>query len=455
MHPFEIITILLAAGSLSSLLINQDRTSFLYLLFSSVVVLILQYSLEGIRWQLIPTVYLLLAMFIVYKIKRVNYFTGSTLSIWLAISALLPWAIPVFTLPEPGGEFPIGTETFHWVDSSRLEWFTDESDADVRELMIQVWYPGQEPKNSEPNSYMDHMKLRSKALASAGKIPTFFPSHLDMVKTNSHDQVDCSQKVLKYPVLIFSHGITGSRHLHQVLFEYLASRGYVVISPDHSYDSNLTIFPDGRIADYRSDITGHPDSVMVRAKQIKTRALDIGFVIDKVYELENGKIVSKLNGKLDLKKIALGGHSYGGATAVLGSHSYEEIKACFILDAWINPIPDTVIAGGIQVPLLFMGRPNWDDSDYPTNYDKLEDLIKNSKEETYHLKISETLHLDYTDIPLMSPVIKHVMDVGSLKPAISLPLINKLVHGFLEKHLMERGGKTLDRALDHALLTQL
>ena len=191
-------------------------------------------------------------MFIVYKIKRVNYFTGSTLSIWLAISALLPWAIPVFTLPEPGGEFPIGTETFHWVDSSRLEWFTDESDADVRELMIQVWYPGQEPKNSEPNSYMDHMKLRSKALASAGKIPTFFPSHLDMVKTNSHDQVDCSQKVLKYPVLIFSHGITGSRHLHQVLFEYLASRGYVVISPDHSYDSNLTIFPDGRIADYRS-----------------------------------------------------------------------------------------------------------------------------------------------------------------------------------------------------------
>ena len=128
------------------------------------------------------------------------------------------------------------------------------------------------------------MKLRSKALASAGKIPTFFPSHLDMVKTNSHDQVDCSQEMIKYPVLIFSHGITGSRHLHQVLFEYLASRGYVVISPDHSYDSNLTIFPDGRIADYRSDITGHPDSVMVRAKQIKTRALDIGLSLIHISE---------------------------------------------------------------------------------------------------------------------------------------------------------------------------
>jgi hypothetical protein len=55
----------------------------------------------------------------------------------------------------------------------------------------------------------------------------------------------------------------------------------------------------------------------------------------------------------------------------------------------------------------------------------------------------------------MSPIIKHVMDVGSLKPAISLPLINKLVHGFLEKHLMGRGSKSLDHALGHALLTEL
>ena len=227
-----------------------------------------------------------------------------------------------------------------------------------------------------------------------------------------------------------------------------------MISLDHSYDSNLTLFPDGRIADYRSDITGHPDSAMVRSKQIKTRALDIGFVLDKIYELENGKVKSKLNGRLDLNKIALGGHSYGGATAVLGSHNYAKIKACLILDAWINPIPDSVITRGVNVPLLFMGRPNWDNSDYPTNYDKLKDLMKNSKNEKYHLKISETLHIDYTDIPLMSPIIKHVMDVGSLKPSISLPLINKLVHGFLEKHLMGRGGETLDRALKHTLLVR-
>ncbi len=452
MHPFEIITILLAAGSLTSLLIDKDNTSFLYLLFSSIIGVVLQYFSDGLRWQLMPIIYLLPAMFITYKTKKVNPFTGGVLSIWLTISVILPWAIPVFTIPEPGGEFPIGTETFHWVDSSRLEWFTDEKDTDVREIMVQVWYPGRETNDIEPNSYMDFMGLRSKALASAGKIPAFLPGHLDMVKTNSHDKIDCSEKIIKYPILVFSHGITGSRHLHQVLFEYLASRGYVVIAPDHSFDSNLAIFPDGRVADYRSDITGHPDSVSIREKQITTRTLDIGFILGQLVKLENGMVKSKLKGKLNLEKIALGGHSYGGATAILASHGHETIKSCVVLDGWINPVPDEVVSSGIDVPLLSLGRPNWDDSDYPSNYDKLDELMSHSSNKKYHLRISETLHLDYTDIPLMSPFIKHVMDVGDLSHSTSLALINELVHGFLERHLLEKESAILDQALKNKLI---
>ena len=164
MHPFEIITILLAAGSLTSLLIDKDNTSFLYLLFSSIIGAVLQYFSDGLRWQLMPIIYLLPAMFITYKTKKINPFTGGILSIWLTISVILPWAIPVFTIPEPGGEFPIGTETFHWVDSSRLEWFTDEKDTDVREIMVQVWYPGRETNDIEPNSYMEFYQQRQGSL---------------------------------------------------------------------------------------------------------------------------------------------------------------------------------------------------------------------------------------------------------------------------------------------------
>ena len=452
MKSFEIITILLTSGSLLSLFFYRSKGPFLYLLFLAAIAAIVQYLSDGLRWQMLATIYILPAMFITYKYKIVNRFTGTILGAWFLISAFIPWAVPVFTMPAPEGDFSIGSETFHWVDSSRLEWFTDENDNDVREIMVQAWYPSENSDSIGTNSYMDFMNLRSKTLASAGKIPAFLPSHLNMISTNTRNDVACSDKLDKYPVLIFSHGITGSRHLHQILFEHLASKGYIVFALDHSFDANLTIFPDGKIADYRSEITGHPDSVLIREKQINTRAFDVGFIIDQIREIETGMIDSKLSGRLDLDRVALGGHSYGGATAILASHNHEIVKACVVLDGWISPIPDKVISEGINVPFLFMGRPSWHDSDYPGNYERLADLITHSPNEKYDLRINQTLHLDYTDIPLMSPLVKHVMDVGDLKPSTTLSLINDLVLGFLEVHLLERDYKGFKQALDNNLL---
>ena len=79
----------------------------------------------------------------------------------------------------------MGTEVFHWIDSTRVEWFTPEDVDDVRELMVQVWYPATNDQKMDPVTYMDHIELRSKTLAQAGKLPSFLPSHLDQIKTNS------------------------------------------------------------------------------------------------------------------------------------------------------------------------------------------------------------------------------------------------------------------------------
>ena len=122
------------------------------------------------------------------------------------------------------------------------------------------------------------------------------------------------------------------------------------------------------------------------------------------------------------------------------------------MDGWISPIPDKIISDGINIPFLFMGRPSWDDSDYPGNYERLATLIARSSNETYDLRIDQTLHLDYTDIPLMSPLVKHVMDVGELSPSTTLSLINDLVLGFLEAHLLERDNKGFKQTLDNNLL---
>ena len=68
--------------------------------------------------------------------------------------------------------------------------------------------------------------------------------------------------------------------------------------------------------------------------------------------------------------------------------------------------------------------------------------------------IKNTLHLDYTDIPLFSPIIGYVMSVGDLSSEVSLHLVNRLVYGFLDKHLIDRNKKTFDEILMNDLIVR-
>jgi predicted dienelactone hydrolase len=456
-RPFEILTLILIAGTLTALFTHKERKIFLYLLFAAIGAMLLQYFLEGQRWQFAFALYLLPALYIFHRFQKndINIFTKGLLSGWFGLAVLLPWLIPVFTLPNPGGSYSVGTETFHWVDSSRMEWFTDENPNDVREIIVQVWYPAFKNAKMNPEPYLDFIDLRAKTLAGAGAIPEFFPSHLNHIYTNSFKNIPIIKSDQLMPVVIFSHGITGTRHLHQAMYEFLVSRGFIVLALDHSFDANLTIFPDGHLADYRSNITGHPDSSNVRTMQMNTRVADISFILDQLDKIQSGKIESQINAKIDLERVAVGGHSYGGSTATVVSQRDNRIKACFSLDSWISPIPQETIDDGIHIPFLFMGRPTWDGSDYPGNYPRLDSLMAHSSNPKYRLIIKGTKHLDYSDIPLFSPIIGYVLDVGSNPAALTVSLINELVHGFLVKHLLGESNDIFDNAIDNDLVYQI
>jgi pimeloyl-ACP methyl ester carboxylesterase len=306
-----------------------------------------------------------------------------------------------------------------------------------------------------PEPYLDFIDLRAKTLAGAGAISEFFPRHLNHIYTNSFKNIPIIKSDQLMPVVVFSHGITGTRHLHQAMYEFLVSRGFIVIAPDHSFDANLTIFPDGHLADYRSNITGHTDSVNVRTMQMNTRVADISFILDQLVKIQSGKIDAQINAKIDLERIAVGGHSYGGSTATVVSQRDDRIKACFVLDSWISPIPQETIDDGIHIPFLFMGRPTWEGSDYPGNYPRLDNLMAHSSNPKYRLIIKGTKHLDYSDIPLFSPIIGYVLDVGSNPADLTVSLINELVHGFLVKHLLAESDHSFDDSINNELVYQI
>ena len=94
-----------------------------------------------------------------------------------------------------------------------------------------------------------------------------------------------------YPLIIVSHGYTGSRYLMTYLTENLASKGYVVVSIDHTEST------------FR-DAAGFNSTLL-------NRSLDVLFVLDEITRLSQ-KENSFLNGLVNPDLTALIGYSMGG-----------------------------------------------------------------------------------------------------------------------------------------------
>ena len=389
---------------------------------------------------MLPAYFLGVIIIALYQ-KRLPITIKTGMVVWLMFAITLPIVVPIIKMPKLTGQYPIGSTTHHWVDKERKEWFTDDPN-DVRQIMVQLWYPGLKTKRPKMTPYIDNIDIRSKTIAKAGKFPKQLIKHLELTQTNSYLNLQAEPTAAPLPIIIISHGITGMRHIHTSLAEKLSNNGYLVINIDHSYDANLTIFPDGSTADYRSDITGSPDSVNIRKKQIETRALDVQFVINQLQKIQSGKIKHELNGYLDLNRIGVAGHSYGGGTSVMASYLDTRIKATLVLDSWMNPLPPKIIDNGIQQPLIYIGRPKWTDSDYPTNTDLVAKIMKNTKAKSYYLTIKETLHLNYCDAPLFSPLAKYFLDIGDMNGIKSVKLINEISRQFFDQHLKSQPTKS-------------
>ena len=351
----------------------------------------------------------------------------------LGYRVIMPILIPLSDLPTPTGAYSIGTQIFEWTDSDRDEWFTRE-DSDKRRIVVQVWYPS-EPSDELPIPYLPSPDKWLPALGDILELPQFLFNHLREIDTHSVLNAPLNNNVKRAPLVIFSHGIYGFRFQNTAQFEALASRGYIVVSADHAYDASLTIFEDGSVADFRSGYEGElteEEFWALRNPQLRTRVADIRFMLDTI---ENKQSAGEVFwSAIDLERIGIFGHSYGGATGIVAAGEDERIDAVIALDGWILPILPSVIDKGLQKPLFYIGRESWPD---PLNYQKLNTLLDNSNQQTT-LYLPGTMHFDFSDMPLFSSVMQTVGAAGSIPAGELARLLERNIVTFFDVHLQHK-----------------
>lgn len=159
------------------------------------------------------------------------------------------------------------------------------------------------------------------------------------------------------PVVLFSHGLGGSRDNSVYLGEYWAKHGYVAVFMQHA-GSDAEVWKSTPVRERMSTLK---QAANLRATL--DRFTDVPFVIDQL-EMWNAKNEHPLQGKLDLDKIGLCGHSFGAVTTqglmgqkFLGNRSFADprIDAFFLMSpSESRGIPSPTAFGHIQSPVLCM-----------------------------------------------------------------------------------------------------
>src|SRR5208282_1230123 len=113
----------------------------------------------------------------------------------------------------------------------------------------------------------------------------------------------------KFPVIIFSHGLGGSREGYAYLGQYWAGFGYVCVHLQHVGSDNAlwqSVPPAQAMAALRK--------ATVLPENLFNRPLDVSFAIDQLEKLDKDDPLFK--GRLDLDHIGLAGHSFGAYTTL-------------------------------------------------------------------------------------------------------------------------------------------
>jgi hypothetical protein len=218
---------------------------------------------------------------------------------------------------------------------------------------------------------------------------------------------------------------------------------------DHTYESFATAFPDGRVTTCLARESPRRNN---NEKVAAGRAADVRFVLD---ELTGDHRAWPTAGLIDPTRMAMAGHSAGGAATIAAMLADSRIRAGIDMDgSTCAPIPHQ----GLSRPFLFLGKQSnytpGSGGDVPagtlawkrlrgavTTWERDWELLTGWKR---WLVVADAVHASFTDLALLADQIGVDIDAG-LSGARSLDITRAYVRAFFDQHLRGRPQSLLDQ----------
>eukprot|EP00331_Platyophrya_macrostoma_P027449 CAMPEP_0176438974 /NCGR_PEP_ID=MMETSP0127-20121128/19640_1 /TAXON_ID=938130 /ORGANISM="Platyophrya macrostoma, Strain WH" /LENGTH=366 /DNA_ID=CAMNT_0017823101 /DNA_START=327 /DNA_END=1427 /DNA_ORIENTATION=+ len=294
---------------------------------------------------------------------------------------------PVQTLFKPTGKFSVGYKSYYNTHSN---------------FKYCVFYPTLDPTRIAPKLMPDNLAFKKYHEISQGFKGNFPPKGLFEIlvhiytKISLHANVNSpivSKEDLKSNInkekmipVIFSHGLGAAKHNYASILTQLASKGFFVVSIDH-------------MDEVKSLLQGGMDNA---PKYLENRMNEIRRMI---YELTNSsgslKELFGSNLNLDMSRLTVMGHSYGGATSYLTAWENDAVKNLIMLDPWLYPVQSESLDKPLNCNILLFESHDWNDLRpefaITARNKQVVEAQKDSKTAAIYCQIPESQHNHFSD----------------------------------------------------------
>ncbi|MFJ2438731.1 alpha/beta hydrolase family protein [Streptomyces anulatus] len=339
------------------------------------------------------------------------------------------------TLPRPTGRYATGRDTLFLTDHTRTDPWVPA--AGPRRLLVSLNYPARPGTGGDPAPYMAEEEAR---LMLAQRGLEGVPPEL-ISDTGTHARTAARPAPGRFPLVLLSPGFGTPRATLTGLAEELASRGYVVATADHPYESTGTQLPDGRVLTCAAcdKVDAQPDQAARRevlADVSAGRADDFSFLLDRLTGPDPAWRHSRT---IDPRRVGMAGHSIGGNAASSTMAADRRVDAGVNMDGtFFDPAPVRGLDGR---PFLMLGTDpghgpgtdaSWDDA-----WARLDGFKR-------WLTVRDSGHFTFTDLPEIGEQLGIEDPDAPLSAARSTTITRSYVTAFFDRSLRGRPARLLN-----------